>query len=180
MSKPSYRRDNSPPIAGPRLRVIRFKKNERANVSLLGTVIHGFWTHYSARTEPCTDPVETCIGCINKWPSRWKGYIHAIREDRAEEGFLEVTAKNRDDILAYCGRAELMRGQRFLMQRGNGDKTSLRILPVRSWAAENPDVPMATEHDPEETLRALFEFKRARSSSPPPSANGNGGGYHHG
>lgn len=164
MSRPMYRRDDSPPIAGPRLRVIRFKANEQSNVALLGTVIHGFWTHYSARTEPCTDPKEECHGCINKWPSRWKGYVHAIREDRQEEGFLELTPKNREDLLAYCGRAELMRGCRLLVRRGKGDKTALRMMPIRSWRAEFDEVAMPEETDPEETLRSLFEFRRARPS----------------
>ncbi len=164
MSRPMYRRDDSPPIAGPRLRVIRFKANEQSNVSLLGTKIHGFWTHFAARTEPCTEPKDLCHGCQQKWPLRWKGYVHAIREDRQEEGFLELTGKNRETLLHHFGRQELLRGQRLLVRRGKGDKTELRMLPVRSWLAEFQEVAMPDEMDPEETLRALFELRRARPS----------------
>ena len=78
------------------------------------------------------------------------------------EGFLELTKHNRDDILAYVGGASRLRGARVKVLRGKGDKTSLRFMALRSWAAEYPDMEMAAEKDPQETLRALFEFRRTK------------------
>jgi hypothetical protein len=163
MSGRQYRRDDTPPPSGPKLKVIRIKANEGCNVALFGTVVHGFWTHYGGRTEPCTEPREHCEGCQKQWPSRWKGYVHCLREDTLQEGFLELTKLNRDTILSHTGSEKLMRGSRLKLQRGKGDKTALRMLLLRGWGAEHPGEEMPEEHDPEDTLRSLFEWRRPKA-----------------
>ena len=162
MGNPTYRRDDTPPPAGPSMRIIRFKANESCNVALIGSKVRGFWTHWSDRTEPCTEPKEECVGCLRKWPQRWKGYIHALREDRMEEGFLEVTRLTKETILEQVGGEKFLRGARIKVLRGKGDRTTLRVLLLRGWAAEHQDSPLPNEKDPEETLRALFDFRRPK------------------
>lgn len=162
-ARPKYRRDNSAPPAGPKIRIHRLKASERDNFEICGTAIHGFWTHWGTRTEPCTEPRDQCEGCLKQWPQRWKGYIYCIRQSRMEDGFLEVTPLLRDKLLSYVTTPEQLRGKRFLVQRGKGDKSTLAILPLRDWYAEHPGEEMPAEVDPEETLHALFSFRRAKA-----------------
>lgn len=161
MSKAPYRRGGEPPESGPRLKLIRVKARESFNVAIVGTLFHPFWTHWSGRrTEPCTEPKEECAGCIGQWPQRWKCYLHCIREDSLTEGFLECTALNRDRVRELVGGDKMLRGSRLKVLRGNGDKTELRLMLLRPWIAEHDGEILPDEQDPEETLRALFSFRR--------------------
>src|SRR5947207_7704546 len=156
-----YRRGGEPPASGPRLKILRVKARETFNVAIIGTAFHAFWTHWSgARTEPCTEPRENCDGCLRQWPQRWKCYLHAIREDCLSEGFLELTSLNRDRIRELLGGDKFLRGARVKVLRGNGDKTELKLMLLRCWAAEHEGEVLPDEMDPESTLRALFSFRR--------------------
>lgn len=165
MSIPVYRRDDIPPESGPALKIVRLKACESCNVSLLGSCVVGYWTHWGTRTLPCTLPREECEGCRRQFPQRWKGYIHCLREDRTEEGFLEVTKITRETILEHVGGEKFLRGSRIKVLRGKGDKTTLRVLLLRPWAAEHPDIPLPDEKSPEQTLRALFEFGTRKANT---------------
>lgn len=162
MDRSPYRRGEEEPASGPRYKIVRVKANETFNVAILGTEFHRFWTHWSgSRTEPCTEPKAECIGCSRQWPQRWKAYLHVLREDTLAEGFLELTKLNRDTIREHVGGDKFLRGTRLKLLRGKGDKTQLKILLLRSWAAEHGEEPMPSEKNPEETLRSLFEFRRS-------------------
>lgn len=162
MQRMPYRRDNVAPPAGPRMKLVRLKAKEVFNVGVVGTVFHGFWTHWGSRTEPCTEPKADCQGCQRQWPTRWKCYLHVIREDTGEEGFLECTALVRDKVLSHVGNVSYLRGSRLKLQRGNGDKTSLHVMLLRPWLQEHPGAELPAEKDPEETLHALFSFRRSK------------------
>lgn len=162
MPVPPYRREDSPPPAGPRLKIIRPKAAESFNVAILGSRVHGFWTHYHDRTEPCTEPKDQCEGCKRQWPSRWKGYVHALQEPGMIEGFLELTALGRERVLDLVGGEAMLRGSRLKIQRGGGVKTQLRFMLLRGWNGEHAGCEIPAEVDPIETLHALFSFRRAK------------------
>lgn len=163
MAKQSYRRGEESPPQGPRFRVVRIKALEQVNLSILGSSFHKYWTHWNgSRTEPCIEPRTDCEGCKRQWSQRWKAYLHVIREDRQEEGFLELTKLNRDAIRELCGPDELLRGSRIKAVRGKGEKTILRFMLLRAWLVERPEEVIPQERHPEDTLRALFEFRSAK------------------
>jgi len=157
-----YRRDNNPPPSGPRFKLHRLKASEYANFSFFGEEIHGFWTHWGRRTEPCVEPKEFCKGCQEKQPSRWKGYVFCRREDTGELGFLECTPKLRDDVLSKVGGRTYLRGARLKILRGKGDKTSCTTQFLRPFGQEFPGQEMPADVDPGETLRMLFEWRKPR------------------
>jgi len=158
-----YRREDNPPPAGPKLKLFRLKAGESANFALLGQKVHGVWTHWNGRTDPCIEPKELCNGCAKQHPQRWKGYIFARHESTLELGFLEVTQAMREKLIALLNGEQWMRGSRVKALRGNGQKTSVQYLLLRPWLQEHEGQPMPDDVSPMETLRVLFEWRRPKS-----------------
>jgi len=161
------RRDDTPPAAGPTLKIFRIKGGKSGTFALFGSRIHGFWTHWAGScSEPCTDPVQECVGHQREWPLRWKGYLHCFWQERSEEGFVELTPAARDDILMQLGGEGELRGARVTIARGAGDKTRLKIGILARWKAwAGSEVP--PEKDPEPTLLKLWEFGNKKRGQRP-------------
>ena len=163
---PSPRRDDIPPPTGPTLKIFRLKANKSGTFALFGSRVHGFWTHWAGGcSEPCTEPIENCVGHQRQWPLRWKGYLHCHWQERAEEGFLELTPVARDELLLLLGGEEELRGSRVTVARGGGDKSRLKIGIMPRWKAwSGTEVP--PEKDPENTLIKLWEFGNKLRKNP--------------
>jgi len=156
------RRDDSAPPRGPSLRIFRLKANDHRTVSIFGTHIHGFWTHWSgSASEPCTEPKTECIGCQREWPLRWKAYIHCHVQELQEEGFLEMTPVVKDQLLLEVGGEKELRGSRITIQRGKGDKARMQVRLISRWQSLT-SAAMPPELDPEDTLVRLWEFGKIR------------------
>lgn len=162
MAHAVYRREDSPPAGGPKLKLFRLKAGEHFNFAILGTSVRGYWTHWSSRTEPCIDPKEECPGCKRQDPQRWKGYVFARQESSLEIGFLEMTQTMKTKLMSLIVAEQFLRGSRVKACRGNGQKTSINFMLLRPWVQEHEGEVMPEEQDPLETLRILFEWRRPK------------------
>jgi hypothetical protein len=163
MSNGAYRRDDTPPPSGPKLKIFRLKAGEQANFAIFGTKIRGYWTHWSGRTDPCLEDKESCPGCKRQDPQRWKGYLFARHESTLECGFLEVTKVMRDKLMHLAVDERYLRGMRIKACRGNGQKTSVNYMLLRPWGQEHEGEVIPNEVLPDDTLRVLFEWRRPKT-----------------
>jgi len=159
-------RQDHAPRPGPELPILRHKANTPTRYLLLSRSLFGLWTHWiDDCSMPCLEPRAGCDGCKRQKPRRWKGYLHAIRMDNREEGFLELTPFAAKALELQVGGAITLRGVQMKCSRGNGQKTRLKIEVVYALpSSEGFELP--EEKSPEITLRQLWQHKGFRLRRP--------------
>lgn len=153
---PQLNLDPNPPRPGPTLWIFRLKGAEMKTFLCLSRGIFGIWTHWMGRASaPCfADPL-VCPGCKNLAPKRWKGYINVHCYEARRNGFFELTPVTSDNLLSMYDQGGSLRGERFNVSRGKGDKARLKVQPLQSHQDLSS---LPEEVSPEGTLRALWNI----------------------
>lgn len=156
-------RDDTPPAPGPSFEVVRLRANQQLYFTAVADVIRGFWTHWSAgSTVQCFGSEQGCALCESQTPRRWKGYLHIVWADRKpREGFLELTPVAVECIKAQTMQGMSLRGWRFRIQRGNGNRAHLKV----ELHEPLPDLSgLPVQRDPLATLQKLWTWKQDHQS----------------
>jgi hypothetical protein len=149
-----FHRQDVPPEPGPKMWIVRLKKNEKVHCTILSKSMWGILTHWNGKnSEPCYEPADTCPGCQRKMAQRWKGYLHIYDHELRRDRFLELTPSAARSIVEQCDTNFPLRGQRVQVRRMNGDNARLK---VEVQARLHDDFQLPEEKDPLPTLMALW------------------------
>jgi len=156
----TVRRCDDVPDAGPELDVRRVGPMMSVTVTFLCIHLRGFWTHWNEgrhRTQPCTDPVESCAGHRSKLPLRWKAYAHSYDHDQHDQCLLEMTPGAARQVKRALQAHESLRGLRVKVTRGKGPKARLSVS-VQKLPDPRELHKLPAEHDALITLSKLWGF----------------------
>lgn len=166
--RPTFNKPGRPPAPGPREPIKRVRANQTLAVLVLSRHWHDYQTHWDAkanRSLPCTLPVCQCIHCQAEKPTRWRAYVHVlIREQGVDsEAFLELTPGLAELIESEIGVDQELRGQRWILTRGNGAKARVKLTVQAHYSAlggkELPE-----ERSPEMDLMRLWGLVTRRQA----------------
>jgi len=124
-------RDDKPPRPGPSIPVIRIKGGEQRLLIVLSPRLIGYWTHWGGKaTMPCTGKELGCTGCSARppWPSRWKGYLHALCLVKHYDCFLELTPAAAEMLSLQSDNAMSLRGVKIELRRTPGANGRLKLI----------------------------------------------------
>lgn len=161
-----FNQPNQPPAPGPREPIIRVRANQARDVVVLSEawwaiVVH--WEPTEKRSFPCYVPQCECERCARELPKRWRAYLHVLvrQGGKYEEGFLELTPGMADYLNIELGEGVDLRGQRWRLERGNGEKARVRIAVQPHHSAISKD-PLPPARSPEMDLMRLWGFLKRR------------------
>jgi hypothetical protein len=151
----SYARQDCPPAPGPKHPIIRIKSPQDQRMTILGSHIEGYWTHWTGdRSVLCLQNGAACPKDRHNLPRRWKGYLHVIDHFNGRLGFLELTpaaAQHLRDALEDCS---FYRGMRFYISRTAGGKMGRLVIRMTTPCPQMQELPPA---EPVlETLKRVF------------------------
>ena len=125
----------------------------------LGVQTH--WCHHAGkkgRSQRCTEEEGECQGCTQRWPKRWKGFLHVYDLGRKKDCFVEITPGIGADLDLQCPPGETLRGLRLKMRRGEaGKKTRVEVV-LSPWTGSLDGLP--DEKDPLPLLESLWAWGR--------------------
>lgn len=154
--------DSTPP-AGPKNKILRLKGGVRKTLYVCSECIEWVYTHWEGRRSiPCTEPHEECRGHRLELPRRAKGYLYAYVVEDRRYAFVELTPTAGEQFDQHYGKGARLRGARFTLQRGNGDKAHL-VLEFQS-PMENPSQLLPSK-SVEPTLRQLWGMAASETVS---------------
>ncbi len=142
---------------GPELFVRRLKCGESATFTILSEKFWGLRVHWDGRgrrTSPHLRKKDVCPGCKYGWPSKWKGYLHVLAG--AGEEIFEFTPVMYDQITMAIGAGVPLRGNRFHMSRGQGDRSRVRFTIQAHYSQLPRQKPLPAERDPKVSLLELW------------------------
>lgn len=165
---PDWNRPGRPPAPGPREPITRVKQRQRIVVVVLSStwwdiVVH--WDPTAKRSFPCTTPTSQCEYHQRELPSRWRGYLHVLlfEGNKRVETFLELTPGLAEEIENQLGEGADLRGQRWELERGNGDKARITLSIKAHWSAVSKEE-LAPERSPEMELMRLWGMIKRKPS----------------
>lgn len=153
-----------PPEPGPELFVRRLKAGEASVFILLSDSLWGVWTHWDPtlrRTSPHLKDKKACPGCQRKLSKRWKGYLCVINENKHAREFLELTPVVARGLLDQAGDGIPLRGLRYRIERGKGDKARCKVTPQAPYSCFKESPPLPPAMDPKQTLIDLWGLDQA-------------------
>ena len=121
-------RSESTPQAGPKDTILRLRAGVKKSVYVCSSSIEWFWVHWEGRrSAPCTEPHEECRGHKLQLPRRCKGYLNVYCLDDRRYCYVELTPTCGEQFDRHYGKGANLRGARFSLQRGQGDKAHLYL-----------------------------------------------------
>jgi len=157
-------RGAQPPKAGPKIEIVRITTAEVQKFLILGTAVFGQQIHwYGGRSHECSAIRGECENCKRGWPSKWKGYLHAIRHPDSKECFIELTPTACQTLDALIPAEENFRGKLLNFSKTKGGKHGRFIISVTATTANMHGAP--AELDPVNILRYLWACKTPSSKT---------------
>jgi len=150
--------DNAPrPRPEPERYVRRITAGEKIGFCCLSPHWWSVWIHWDGRrSSPHMKVRGDCEGCKRGTPKRWKAYLHVINLNNNADEFLELTPASAEQLERGIGQDGNMRGWRFSMERGKGDKARLTVN-VLAHISRFPEAGKLKEaQDPKSTLMQLW------------------------
>ena len=149
-----WSRSEGPPPGPKGPQVYTLTANDRLQVVVLGSKLHGFNTHWiSGRTQPCVEPRSNCRGCVCKCPRRWAGYLHVYNSARKNTIFLAITPEGKEQLFQGLDGLDL-RGAHLVVTRERIDKRAPMIISVMGHS--EPNVKLPPEIDPAPVLAKIW------------------------
>lgn len=136
------------PKPGPSHIVVQLDAGDMIDGVILSEEYFGVMVHWNdsagkrGRSEPCTKEDQTCSGCENKRPVRWKGYLHVYDLLRKRDCFVELTPATGEQIDLQRSPGIPLRGQRIRLKRGDKGKRTrvqVEILPFQGDLSNLPE-----------------------------------------
>lgn len=154
---PDFDEQHTPPRPGPEKFVRRVRAREKLTVTCISRTWWGIWIHWDGkRSHPHEKAQGKCQGCKRGWPKRWKAYLHVYNSSNHAQEFLELTPIAVEALQSETAPSNNMRGVRFTIERGAGDKARMRIALLSHHESIPGNRPLPHEEDPKPTLLALW------------------------
>lgn len=152
------------PKPGPRVEIVRITSAERQLFFILGSAVFGQQIHwYGGRSHECRADKGECENCKRGWPSKWKGYLHAIRQSDNQEVFIELTPAACHTLDSLIPESESYRGKVLNFSKTKGGAKGRFVIQVTSNTFNLRDAP--AEADPVNVLRYLWACKNSSGQS---------------
>jgi len=153
-----------PPNSSVRTQIVRVKGTEMQTFTILSTAIFGQDIHwYGNRSHQCTKEQGDCLGCNRAWPAKWKGYLHCVHWQSAEEPvFLELTKDAYIRLEKFAPERQSFRGLVVQVSKSKGGARGRYILNV--LPREVPETELLPEEDPFPILRFLWNVKNSNGN----------------
>lgn len=154
-------RQDDPPPPGPRVEVYKVAPKVGFQGQILSSYFWGVWIHWDGyRSRECLADTSACHGCNLEMPRRWKGYLCVWHAVHKQVGFVELTPAAANQI-ADLVPGKKMRGYTLRLKR-TGEKCNGRLIVDSVAAPLGPTDKMPEALDPEDTLRKLWGWGRAK------------------
>lgn len=128
----NFRREDTPPPAGPRADIIRVSAGHSLQFLCLAERHEGYTQHWIPKgkgySAPCINPKEDCPHCQAQMPQRWRAYLWVVKLPALVAfGHLELTAGAVRQLETYLGKSSWL-GFRVEIRRGAGSTSPLTVM----------------------------------------------------